>query len=126
MYRLLADAAMVSHFGFLAYVTVGGFIAWRIPRTIPVHVAAVGWGFATVVAGIGCPLTQLEDWARSEAGQAGLPPTGFIDHYLTGVVYPEDQLATVRVLVATVVLASWAGYALRHVGGMDRMSQRTT
>ncbi|NUS01143.1 MAG: DUF2784 family protein, partial [Nonomuraea sp.] len=29
MYRLIADAVMVVHFAFLAYLAVGGFIAWR-------------------------------------------------------------------------------------------------
>ncbi len=30
-YRLLADAAMVAHFLFLAYLVMGGFMAWRWP-----------------------------------------------------------------------------------------------
>lgn len=34
MYRLLADAAMGVHLASLAYLTLGGFLAWRRRRTI--------------------------------------------------------------------------------------------
>jgi hypothetical protein len=43
-YRLLADTSMVAHLGFLAYVVVGGFLAWRWPRAIWPHVVLVRMG----------------------------------------------------------------------------------
>ncbi|RDI63629.1 DUF2784 domain-containing protein [Nocardia pseudobrasiliensis] len=110
MYRLLADATAVAHFLFVAYLVAGGFLAWRWRRTIWTHLAAVAWGFGTVLFGFDCPLTHLEDWARHRAGEAGLPPSGFIDHYITGVLYPRDALELVRVLVLLTVVASWIGY----------------
>jgi hypothetical protein len=97
----------------VAYVVVGGFVAWRWPRTIWLHLLAFGWGFSTVLFGFDCPLTYLENWARHRAGVAGLPPSGFIDHYLTGVIYPESALGLVRVLVAVCVVVSWVGYVRR-------------
>ena len=119
-YRLLADATVVVHFAFVAYVVVGGFLAWRWPRTIWLHLAAAGWGFAAIAVGIVCPLTTLENWSRKQAGQEGLPSSGFIDHYLTGVIYPENLLAEVRVLVVVAVVGSWIGFAFRQ-----RRNQRT-
>ncbi|QIS12056.1 DUF2784 domain-containing protein [Nocardia arthritidis] len=114
-FRLLADAVAAVHFAFVAYVVVGGFVAWRWPRTIWLHLLAFGWGFSTVLFGLECPLTYLESWARRRAGEAGLPPSGFIAHYITGVLYPERALGLIRVLVALVVAASWVGYLwLRH------------
>ncbi|WP_433761070.1 DUF2784 domain-containing protein [Nocardia sp. CA-135398] len=113
VYRLLADATAAVHFVFVAYVVVGGFLAWRWPRTIWLHLIAFGWGFSTVLVGFDCPLTYLENWARHRAGVAGLPPSGFIDHYLTGVIYPESALGLVRGLVAVCVAVSWVGYAWR-------------
>ncbi|MFC7107487.1 DUF2784 domain-containing protein [Nonomuraea rubra] len=74
MYRLLADAAMVVHFAFLLYMAVGGFLAWRWRRTIWAHLAVAAWGVLSVVAGVECPLTLAEDWARHGAGQEGYPP----------------------------------------------------
>jgi Protein of Unknown function (DUF2784) len=112
-YRVLADVAMVAHFAFLVYVVTGGFLAWRWRRTIWVHVAMVGWGFSTVLFGLDCPLTHVEDWARRSAGQEGLPAEGFIDHYLTGVVYPEQHLALVRLLAGVSVVVSWVGFVWR-------------
>ncbi|WP_264674503.1 DUF2784 domain-containing protein [Thermobifida fusca] len=42
------------------------------------HLAAAAYGLGTVVVGWPCPLTRLENWARSKAGQQGLDPGGFI------------------------------------------------
>ncbi|GAB2656241.1 DUF2784 domain-containing protein [Nocardia goodfellowii] len=113
LYRLMADATAAAHFAFVAYVVVGGFSAWRWPRTMWLHLIAVGWGFGTVLIGYDCPLTYVEDWARRRAGQEGLPSSGFIDHYLTGVIYPDSALGLVRGLVAVCVVVSWAGFAWR-------------
>ncbi|WP_330231286.1 DUF2784 domain-containing protein [Nocardia sp. NBC_00508] len=110
LYRLLADATAATHFAFVAYVVVGGFLAWRFPRTIWLHLVAAGWGFSTIVLGFDCPLTHGENWARERAGQARLPSSGFIDHYITGVLYPEDALGLVRLLAAVLVGVSWIGY----------------
>lgn len=114
LYRLVADVTMVVHFVFVGYVVAGGFLAWRWPRTVWLHAAAVAWGFGGVLIGYDCPLTHLENWGRREAGGAELPTSGFIDHYLTGVIYPESALALVQAGVAALVLTSWAGLALRR------------
>ncbi|RMI33527.1 DUF2784 domain-containing protein [Nocardia stercoris] len=112
-FRLLADATAVFHFLFVAYVVTGGYLAWYFRRTIWLHVLAVVWGFSTVVFTVDCPLTTLENWARHRAGEAGLPPSGFIDHYLTGVLYPREDLQLVRMLVVVAVVVSWLGFWLR-------------
>jgi|SRR2546421_4415647 len=111
-YRILAEAAMVAHFGFLAYVVAGGFLAWRWPVAIWPHLGCAGWGLSTVVFHLNCPLTHLEDWARRRAGERGLS-TGFIDHYLTGVVYPSRYAGLVQALVGVIVVGSVAGTVLR-------------
>lgn len=111
-YRLLAELVMLLHFGFLAYVALGGFLAWRRPWAIVPHAAAVVWGALNATVGIPCPLTAWEDAARRRAGELGLP-RGFVDTYLTGVVYPEEHLLTAQLLVAALVMVSWAGFVLR-------------
>jgi hypothetical protein len=113
-YRLIADLTMVTHFAFLAFVVVGGFLAWRWPWIVWPHVVAVVWGFSTVLAGFDCPLTHLEDWGRVRAGQATLPATGFIDHYLAGVVYPQEFTQAIQALVFLAVVVSWVGIAHRR------------
>lgn len=110
LYRLIADAAMVVHLAFLAYVALGGFLAWRRPRMIWPHIACALYGLGVTVIGWNCPLTYLENWGRQKAGQNGLPEAGFIDHYITGIVYPADHLLTAQLTVAVVVAVSWAGH----------------
>jgi len=102
---------MLIHFAFLAYVVLGGFLAWRWPRTVWLHLAMAGWGLSTVVFRLNCPLTYIEDWARRKAGEQGLT-TGFIDTYLEGVIYPQRYAGLMQLLAGLAVVISWAGYAM--------------
>lgn len=113
VHRLLADAVMLGHFAFLVFLALGGFLAWRRPRVIALHAAAVGWGLLSVLVGVECPLTAWEDRLRRLAGQQGLPG-GFVDTYLTGVVYPGEHLLAAQLVVGCLVAVSWAGFALRR------------
>ncbi len=104
---------VTAHFAYLGYLVAGGFLAWRLPRTIIFHIPAVAWGVASISLGLPCPLTALERWARAGAGMAGLPPEGFIDHYLTGVLYPAELAPFVQTLAFGAVLLSWTVLAVR-------------
>jgi hypothetical protein len=125
LYRLLADATALVHFVFIGYVVAGGFLAWRLPRGIWLHLIAVAWGFGSILFGFDCPLTRMEDWARHRAGMAGLPSSGFIDHYLTGVIYPDSALGLVRISVAICVITSWIGFGLRQRSRVRAMRSAT-
>lgn len=116
---LLADAVMVAQFAFLVFLVLGGFLAWIWPRILLAHVAAAVWGGAIVAFGWLCPLTALENWLRHESGRPELTG-GFVDTYLTGVIYPGDRIAEVRLAVAVVVAVSWAALFVRW-----RRSRRT-
>lgn len=115
-YRMLAEATMVAHFLFLAFLVGGGFAAWRWPRLIWPHLAAAGWGFAAVIVGLGCPLTWLESWGRRMAGGQSLHE-GFVDTYIEGVIYPEVYGTLVQGLVLGIVVVSWLALGRRAVGG---------
>jgi hypothetical protein len=71
LYGLLADLVVIVHLGFIAFVAVGGFLAWRWPRLLWLHVPAITWALAIVTIGFICPLTPLEKQLRHVAGQAG-------------------------------------------------------
>jgi hypothetical protein len=113
---VLVTVILVVHFGYLAFVVVGGFLAWRWPRMFWVHVAAAAWGLAVVGIPLTCPLTTAENWARREAGQTG-QTAGFIDRYIEGVLYPERYTLLLQVLVGVTVVGSWVGAYLyrRHL-----------
>jgi len=111
MYQAIAELVMLLHFAFLVVLTLGGFAAWRWPTFIWAHVGLAIWGVLNAVVKVPCPFTEVEDWARRRAGEEGLP-RGFIDRYLTGVVYPEEQLMTVQLGVAGLIAVSWVGFAV--------------
>jgi hypothetical protein len=106
-YDWLVDVVLALHFGYIAFLVLGGFLAWRWPKVIWFHVAASVWAFLIVLAWVDCPLTWAENWAREKAGRPRV--SGFIDHYLTNVIYPERYLQEVRLAVAFVILVSWIG-----------------
>ena len=114
--EFLVSAILVVHFGYLAFVVVGGFLAWRWPRVFWVHLAAAAWGLAVVGIPLRCPLTTAENWARRQAGQTE-QSAGFIDRYIEGVLYPQRFTLVLQVLVGVTVVGSWVGAYLyrRHL-----------
>jgi hypothetical protein len=87
-YRLLADAVLMLHFGFIAFAVGGGLLVLRWPRAAWLHLPALAWGAYVVLAGEICPLTPLENALRRAGGGAAYDAS-FIEHYLLPLVYPE-------------------------------------
>src|SRR5687768_15172060 len=87
MYRWLADLTVVLHGVFILFVVFGALLAFRWPRLLWIHVLAAVWGILIEWRGWLCPLTIFEVWLR-ERGGADAYDTGFIEHYLTPLIYP--------------------------------------
>jgi Protein of Unknown function (DUF2784) len=104
---MVVALTIAVHFAFLGYLVIGGFLAWRWPRSIWLHLPMVVWGISSIALGLPCPLTDLERWARAAAGMNQLPPEGFIAHYITGVLYPVDFAVAAQALAFAAVLSSW-------------------
>ena len=116
---LLANAVLVVHVSIAAFVVAGLLLvilgnlehwswvnnAWfRIA-----HVAAIGIVVAESWLGFVCPLTSLEMWLRSRAGEASYGG-GFIEHWLQQMLYysaPPWVFAAVYTVFALAVLATW-------------------
>jgi hypothetical protein len=113
MARVLVEAVVVLHFAFLAFIVLGGFVAWRWRGAIYAHFAVAVWAILSLTIDLTCPLTVLENELR---GQAGMPllETGFIDHYIDGVWYPQSATTLVQLVLGAIVLASWIGF---YAGG---------
>lgn len=107
-----ADGVALLHYAFVAYVLVGGYLAWRWPRTIALHVLAIIWAVLIVTVHVQCPLTALQNLFREQAGRAPLNG-GFIDNYIRGTFYPTHGAASAQALAGVLVLVSWAGFAVR-------------
>ena len=78
-YRIAADFVLITHFAFVLFVVLGGFLALRWPRLAWVHLPVALYGAIIEFLGFICPLTPLENSLRQRGGEAGYSG-GFIDH----------------------------------------------
>lgn len=75
------------------------------------HVPAAGWALGIITIGWSCPLTGLENDLRERAGSHAYEG-GFVDRYLTGVLYPTEYERLMQALVAVGVVTGYLGLAL--------------
>jgi Protein of Unknown function (DUF2784) len=99
----LADAAVVAHVTFVAFVLLGGVVVWRWRWLAFLHVPAVLWGILVEYGGWICPLTPLEDDFRRRAGLEQYSGD-FIAHYVFPLLYPADLTRRVQLVFGTVAL----------------------
>jgi hypothetical protein len=102
-YGRLADAVLVLHFAFVAFVVLGGFLVWRRRRLAWLHLPLTLWGVLAATTGIVCPLTPLENTLRQRAGQPGYAG-GFLEHYLTATLYPEGLTRAMQFALGILLL----------------------
>ena len=118
-YRLLADVVLTVHFaivlfvvGGLVLVVVGNWRGWGFVNAWwfrLAHLAAIGIVVAQAWLGIVCPLTTLESWLRSRAGEA-VYETSFIEHWLTRLLFydaPPWAFTLAYTLFGLAVVAAW-------------------
>ena len=116
---MLANAVLVVHAAIAAFVVaglllivVGNLGHWRWVNNAwfrVAHAAAIGMVVAESWLGFACPLTTLEMWLRSRAGEASYGG-GFIEHWLQQLLYysaPAWVFVAVYTLFALLVLATW-------------------
>ncbi len=101
MYGVLADLLVVVHLAFVFFVVCGGFLVWRWPRLVWVHIPSTLWGIGIELWGCICPLTPWENWLRGQAGQVGYEGD-FIEHYLMPILYPTELTRSSQILLAGV------------------------
>src|SRR5437764_13561075 len=105
---MLADFTVGAHILALLYIGLGGFLAWRWPKSIFVHVFFAAWGIAVNVFPIACPLTAIEDYFRGLQGLGPLPG-GFNAYYLYDTVFPRSLLPLIAVTALVIVAFSYVG-----------------
>lgn len=119
-YGALADAVLILHVGFVAFVVLGlvvilagGLRGWRWIRNPwfrSAHLAAIGVVVLQSWFGIICPLTTLEMHLRERAGDVTYEGT-FIAHWLQRVLFIQAPLwafaAGYSVFAAAVAVSWW-------------------
>jgi len=98
-YLVLADAVLLLHFSFVAFVVfgliliwVGRWRQWNWVRNLwfrLAHLAAIGFVAAESLVGFVCPLTAWEDRLRLLAGREQRYAGSFIQHWLHRVLFFE-------------------------------------
>lgn len=111
LYAAFANLLMIVHFGFVLFVILGGLLLFRWPRIAFVHLPAAAWGVMIELNHWICPLTPVEQNMKRAAGGEGYTG-GFIDHYISPLLYPQGLTPEIQwVLGAIVLLVNAAIYA---------------
>ena len=110
IYKLAADLVVFLHAGYVSFVLLGQFAIlagivcrweWIRNRTFRwLHLAAISLVVFESLLGIVCPLTTLETWLRSHAGQAAYAGD-FIGHWVHELLF-YDATPWVFTLIYTV------------------------
>ena len=103
IYRMLADAVVIVHLGFIVFVMAGGVLAVFFPKIIWIHLPCVVWGIVVELAGYVCPLTPLENLFREMSGK-GRYSGDFVMHYIEPLIYPEGLTREIQVVLAALVI----------------------
>jgi len=121
LYSRLADAILILHFAFVAFVVVGlltvwlgWFFRWPFVRNFwfrLAHLLAIGVVAAESLAGMVCPLTVWENNLRLLAGGGERYQDSFVQHWLHHVMFFEASERTFTILYilffAAVALSLW-------------------
>jgi hypothetical protein len=103
VYSLIADTIVIIHFLFILFVVSGGALVFRWPKLAWVHLPSVLWGALVELRGWICPLTPLENYFRSLAGN-NLYSEDFIEKYLLPIIYPEKITASLQEILGIGVI----------------------
>jgi hypothetical protein len=103
LYLVLADMVVAIHFAFVLFVVLGGLLVFRWRRLAWLHVPAALWGAFIEATGWICPLTPLENRLRVMGGGTGYR-TGFIEHYILPILYPEALTRGFQILLGICVV----------------------
>ena len=102
-WRLLADLVLLLHLAFVLFVVLGGLLVLRWPRLAWLHVPVAVYGATIEFLGFTCPLTPLEKHYRRLGGESGYEG-GFVEHYVTSLIYPDGLTRGIQVALGIGVL----------------------
>jgi hypothetical protein len=104
LYSICADLVVILHLAFVLFAVAGGLLALRFRYLAWIHIPAVLWAAYVEFSGRICPLTYMEMDLRQKAGRSGYN-SGFVEHYLLPILYPEDLTRSVQIILGFTVLA---------------------
>ncbi len=115
--RLAADLVVAVHLAFVVFLLGGGYVAWRGPDVLKLHLPAAAVSAGLAITRTDCPLTNLEKWLRHLGGEAAYRG-GFVHHYLVAPLHPARMASTIpvslRVFTVATVAVAYLGLLLQH------------
>lgn len=115
-YIILADALLILHLLYIAWVIFGAYFSCGRPWLGSIHIATILWGIVAETTSAACPLTLAENWCEVHGGIT--PYHGpFLLHYLDATVYPNVPpalLVTLAVLICAFNLGIYAWRLRKH------------
>ena len=103
MFEALATLVLLVHLLFIVFCILGGLLCIYEVRWACVHLPALAWGLSTEFFGIICPLTYLENYFLTRAGDVGYAGD-FLGQYLLFLIYPEGLTREIQVWLGTTLL----------------------
>ena len=123
VFRLLADATVIVHLGFVVFVICGGVLALRWRRVAWVHVPAAAWGAWVEFAGWTARSRRSRTGCANRAARR-VYTTGFVERYLLPVLYPSSLSRDAQwVLGGLVIVVNAVVYAVVLRSRRGRMSR---
>ena len=124
--QYLADAVLVAHVLFVAFVVFGllltvcgGHLGWSWTRNMwfrVIHLAAIGFVVVQTWLGMVCPLTTLEMWLRIQVGQPAYEGS-FIQYWLHRMLYfdlPTWAFVAAHTVFGLLVVWAWTRFPPRR------------
>ena len=108
IYRLLADLTLITHFCFVIFIIFGGLLVLCRRYYLWLHLPALAWGVLIEFFRWTCPLTALENYFRKLGGEAGYNEGGFIQHYVSALLFWQMTEKT-QILLGLMLLIFNAG-----------------
>ncbi len=103
VYHALANLVLIAHLAFVLFAVLGGFLVLTWRRLAWLHVPAFLWGALIELAGWVCPLTPLENWLLEQGGGPTYR-TGFIEHYILPLLYPDALTRSSQIFLGLLVM----------------------
>ena len=125
LFRLAADAVIVVHAAFIAFVVLGGLLVARWPRVMWAHIPRRRLGGVHRIRGLDLSADAPENELRHRGGLTRYEGD-FVERYLLPILYPEHLSRNIQfVLGALVVVLNVAAYwyVVRRAARPPRLSR---
>ncbi|HLJ42459.1 MAG TPA: DUF2784 domain-containing protein [Candidatus Acidoferrales bacterium] len=113
-YLVMADAVLIVHLAFIAWVIFGAFLTRGRPWLAWAHVITIVYGIIVETTPLVCPLTLAENWCETRAGVLAYRGP-FLLECLDATVYPHVPVVLLVAVAVTVCVLNLGIYARRFL-----------